>query len=112
MKIRPLLCAAALALLAGCSHVDVTKTAKGWHQPTNPNEIEIVKTRPARPFVELGDVTATKFNPSDVAKMHNALRNKAAPLGANAVLLTSEGIDRGYRFAMGVALAWTDAKPK
>jgi hypothetical protein len=58
-------------LLAGCAEVDVTKTAKGFFNRTDPNEVEILKTRPDKPYVELATVTATGFAPSESAKMHN-----------------------------------------
>ena len=95
-------------LLVGCAEVDVTKTAKGFYDRTNPNEVEILKTRPAKPFEELGTVTATGFSPSESALMHNAIRAKSAALGATAVILTEEGIIRGgwgpQRWATGVAI--------
>jgi PBP1b-binding outer membrane lipoprotein LpoB len=93
--------------LTGCQTVDVTKTAKGFHAPTNPNDVEILMTKPDRSYEELGTITAVKFKPSDTAKMHNAIRAKAAPLGANAVILTGVGITQNNRqYGIGVAIAW------
>jgi hypothetical protein len=37
---------AALTLCGGCASVDITKTAKGYHDPTSPAEVMILKTRP------------------------------------------------------------------
>ena len=51
-----------LLTLVGCASVDVTKTAKGFYDPTDPNEVEILKTTPNKPYVELGTITATKFS--------------------------------------------------
>ena len=91
----------------GCQSVDITKTAKGFHAPTNANDIEIFMTRPDRSYEELGTVIARGFAPSDTAVMHNAIRAKAAPLGASAVVLTGVGIDaNGRQYAIGVAIAW------
>jgi hypothetical protein len=95
-----------LLLLVGCASVDVTKTGKGFYDPTNPNDVDILKTRPDKPYEELGTVTAVKFIATDTAKMHNAIRAKSAPLGATAVIITDEGIDRDYRWAMGVAIRY------
>jgi hypothetical protein len=96
-----------LLTLVGCASVDVTKTAKGFYNPTDPNEVEILKTTPNKPYVELGTITAVKFNASDTAKMHNAIRAKSAPLGATAVILTQEGFDRNNkRWAIGVAIRY------
>jgi hypothetical protein len=98
---------AAVAFLTGCQIVDVTKTAKGFHTPTNPNDIEILMTKPERPYEELGTINAVGFHPRDTAKMHNAIRTKAAPLGANAVILTGVGMTQNNKqYAIGVAIVW------
>jgi hypothetical protein len=81
-----------LGCLASCATVDVTKTSKGFAAPTNPNDVEILQTKPDRPFTELGSIATTGWSPSDTAKLHNALREKAAPLGANAVIIISSGM--------------------
>ena len=99
----------AIAFFTGCAPVDVTKTAAGYNSPTDPNRVEILKTRPERSYTELGTVTVTGFSSRDVAKMHNAVRAKAAPLGANAVVLTDEGmVPAGFGtyqiWAAGVAI--------
>jgi hypothetical protein len=100
---------AILTLLVACANVDITKTSSGFHDPTNPNSVEILKTRPALAYEELGVLTVTGFDSSETAKMHNAIRTKASALGANAVILTEEGIvPKGFgvyeRWATGVAI--------
>ena len=98
------------ASLTACASVDVTKTAKGFYNSTDANNVEILKTVPKRSYEELGTVTVTGFNPSDTAKMHNAVRAKSAALGANAVIFTEEGIiNDGWslsRWATGVAIVF------
>ena len=89
--------------------VDITKTAPGFYDATNANQVEILKTSPPGEFVELGMITTSGFAVSESAKMHNALRMKAAPLGATAVILTEEGVhlydgDTPVRWATGVAI--------
>ncbi|MBA2271217.1 MAG: hypothetical protein H0W20_11575 [Chthoniobacterales bacterium] len=111
MKILPhLILLAATLLSVSCATVDVTKTAKGYHAPTNPNNVEILMTVPTRPFIELGTVTVTNVPVRNEAKMHNAIRAKAAPLGANAVVIQSQGIipalGGGTRWATGAALRY------
>ena len=107
MKTKNIIVILLLLTLVGCASVDVTKTGKGFYDPTDPNEVEILKTTPNKPYVELGTVTAAKFNASDTAKMHNAIRAKSAPLGATAVILTQEGFDRNNkRWAIGVAIRY------
>lgn len=102
-------------LCCGCSTVDITKTSKGYFPPTNPNDIEILATKPDRPFTELGAISTTGWAPSDTAKLHNALRSKAAPLGANAVIIVSSGMTPTGSFGSmqmwsnGVAIRYRDS---
>jgi hypothetical protein len=87
--------------------VDVTKTAKGFYNPTDPNEVEILLTRPEKSFIELGTLTVTGYKANETAEMHNAVRAKAAPLGAHAVILTSQGIHPNKKiWAQGVAIRY------
>ena len=107
MKLKLIGIALIAASLVGCAVVDVTKTAKGTYDKSDPNEVQILKTRPERSYEELGTVTASQFNPLDTAKMHNAIRAKSAALGANAVILTEEGIlPNGKKWATGVAVRY------
>ena len=100
-----------MIFLGACAHVDVTKTSKGFYDPTNAADVEILKTRPEKHYEELGTVTVTGFASDESAKMHNAVREKAAALGANAVILTEEGmVPSGFgnmkRWATGVAIRY------
>jgi len=99
-----------LLMMCGCASVNVTKTSKGYFDPTVPDEIEILVTVPQqRPFIELATVTTQRWKTQETAKMHNSLRAKCAPLGANAVILGSSGIDyNGYFWASGVAIRYKD----
>ena len=100
-----------LVLLASCADVDVTKTAKGYYDPTPASNIEIMRTRPeGRQYFELGVVSASGFGVGDVAEMHNVIREKSATLGAHAVILTGEGITGDglvkQRWCTGAAIRW------
>jgi len=98
-----------LLMACGCASVSVTKTAKGYFQPTDPDEVEILVTVPDRKFDELATVTTKNWSTGATAKMHNSLRAKCAPLGAHAVILGSSGIDyNGYFWASGVAIRYKD----
>jgi hypothetical protein len=104
-----------IIFLAACAHVDVTKAGKGFYDPTNAADVGILKTKPDRHFEELGTVTVTGFDADEAAKMHNAIREKSAALGANAVILTEEGLVQagfGYkRWATGVAIRFATTAP-
>lgn len=84
--------AIALFALAGCATVDITKTGSGYYDPVAPSTVEILKTKPDRPYVELATIDVSGFNPRDTAKMHNAIRSKAGPVGATAVIITDESM--------------------
>ncbi|MFO1487991.1 MAG: hypothetical protein U1F65_05905 [Verrucomicrobiota bacterium] len=108
MKLKNLSILLGVALLAGCATTDVTKTGKGHYDPTNPNNVEILMTKPAREFIELGAVSAAKFKPKQTATMHNAFRAKASALGADAVYIINSGIDQdGHLWATGVAVRYS-----
>ncbi len=98
------------SLVSCAGTVTIVKTGKGLFAPTSASQIEILKTRPERSYEELATVDALNFPVNGIAKMHNALRTKAAPLGASAVFITDEGvINNGWgivRFASGVALRY------
>lgn len=106
---------AACFVVGACASVDITKTAEGFYNPTNANDIEILKTKPDRPYEELGTFTLTGFDSSQTAVMYNAIRAKSATLGANAAIITSEGLNpTGWgnymRWATGVAIRYKVAK--
>jgi hypothetical protein len=108
MKLKFLSLILGVAFFAGCATTDVTKTGRGHFDPTNPNTVEILMTKPDRPFVELGAVSPAKFKPKETATMHNAFRSKAAALGAEAVYIINSGIDpKGHLWATGVAVRFT-----
>ncbi|TWT45125.1 hypothetical protein RAS1_15470 [Phycisphaerae bacterium RAS1] len=101
-----------LTTLAGCATVDVTKTAKGFYSPTRPDDVEILMSRPDRHYTELATVSTTNWDPSETAKMHNAIRAKSAPLGAHAVVITDSGVvvvrNSPKLWATGFALRFGD----
>jgi hypothetical protein len=109
MKIRSISILALILLLTACASVDVTKTNKGFYEPTKAAEVNILKTLPDYKYVELGTVTVSGFDSKESAKMHNAIRAKSSALGATAVILTQEGLNPGpfgtyLRWATGVAI--------
>ena len=89
------------------------RTSSSVYAATDPNTINILKTKPDEKYIELGSVTTTGFSASQEAAMHNGVRTKAAALGADAVIITSEGVipeswGRRERWATGVAIRYKD----
>ncbi|PIY82942.1 MAG: hypothetical protein COX96_04525 [Candidatus Omnitrophica bacterium CG_4_10_14_0_2_um_filter_44_9] len=100
-----------LLMISGCATVEITKTGKGYFSATNPNDVEILMTKPERSFTEIATVITQHWPPGATAKMHNSLRAKSAPLGADAVILVSSGIGPdGLFWASGVAIRYNDKK--
>ncbi|MCK4883208.1 MAG: hypothetical protein KAS92_09305 [Candidatus Omnitrophica bacterium] len=98
-----------VSITIGCASVMVTKTGKGYFEPTNPNEVEILVTVPMHAYTELATVVTQNWKVKHTAKMHNSLRSKCAPLGADAVVLGDSGIAPNGKFwASGVAIQYND----
>lgn len=111
--IPKLLAAALIAVFAtGCAGiVDVTKTGQGYFDPVPAARVDILKTKPERSFVELATIDVSGFKPNDTAKMHNAIRTKAGPVGANAVIITDETVTYqpyvgAVKYVSGVAIRY------
>jgi hypothetical protein len=83
--------AAALVLLAGCQTVSTTHSQEiggPRFAPSDPAQVQILRTEPTRPHVRLGEVRAEPSDPSvDVTKIEDALRKEAAKLGADAAVV-------------------------
>jgi hypothetical protein len=87
-SIRYLILAASLPILASCSHVDITKTGSGIYPPTAQAYVEIRATVPDRKFEEIGMVTVDAYGKASDA--YNLIREKAAAVGADAVILQNQ----------------------
>jgi len=101
----------AVLALAGCATVDITKTGAGYYDPVPAATVEILKTKPDRAYVELATIDVAGFAPRDTAKMHNAIRSKAGPVGATAVIITDENIvydpyAGAVKYVSGVAIRY------
>ena len=106
------LCVALILSVPGCATVNVTKTGIGFHDPTIPDRVDILMTIPKREFVELATVSSSNWKLNQTAKMHNSMRTKSAPLGANAVIISASGVvgqGLGARmWTTGVAIRYKD----
>ena len=85
--------AAGLALftLTGCNTVSISSNqyiGVQIYPPSNPAQIQILRKEPARPHVQLGEVRAEPSSDSvPVQKIEESLRNAAAKMGADAVVI-------------------------
>jgi hypothetical protein len=84
--------AAAVALaLTGCNTVSTSirqDIGGPTYPPTNPAQVQILRTVPTRPHVRLGEVTAEPSSDSvPVTEIEAALRKAAAKMGADAAVV-------------------------
>lgn len=120
---------ALLALLASaCSGVNTSTfdlIGAPTRPPTDPSQVEILERPPLRPFVRLGRIRAEPYGGADNQAIEQALREQAAKMGANAVVVGFQG-ERpvGFnieglpgdaearremgRVVMGTAIAWRE----
>lgn len=94
--LSPFIAVVGLLALTGCNTVYI-RTNQALGVPTyapnaDPAGIQILTTPPNRPYVRLGDIQAEPSSESvTVAKITVALQNAAARLGADAVVIVSDG---------------------
>lgn len=101
-----LLVLATLSLTSGCNYVSVnTKPYLGvpLYPPTNPADVEILRTEPLRPHERLGEVTLEPTGNPPVQEMEQKLREAAAKMGADAAVLVA---DRTMRMGATVSGPW------
>jgi len=81
----------ALVALTGCNTVSTSvKQDIGGptYAPTDPAQVQILRTQPTRPHVRLGEVTVQPSSDSvPVAEIEAALQKAAAKMGADAAVV-------------------------
>lgn len=87
----------ALFLLTGCNTVSVNSfqyVGGPAYAPTVPDQIKVLREMPSRPFEKLGQITAEPSSDSVTnLKIEQALQKRAAAMGANAVIITSDSME-------------------
>jgi hypothetical protein len=82
---------AALAVSTGCQTVSTSYTqdiGAPKFPPSDPAQVQILRTEPTRAHVKLGEVRAQPSSESvDVTKIETALQKEAAKLGADAAVV-------------------------
>jgi hypothetical protein len=89
-----LLAAAGLMAVTGCKTVSISTyqyVGGPIYAPTDPNLVVILNTQPTRPNVRLGEVTAEPSSDQvSVEEIQQKLRQAAAKMGADAVVIVSD----------------------
>jgi hypothetical protein len=117
MKFSRLLTIIAVAFVAGCA-TDPSPVQTGL-PPTKAENVQLLKRPPSRPYVELGaikdmeaystaDGKATDAAMGEASDVHARLREKAAALGADAVIIKDQGIIPALDPSAGTAHAYIE----
>jgi hypothetical protein len=80
-------------IFASCSYVSTeTRHYLGVsiYPPSDPSRIEILRSEPQRPHERLGEVILEPQGNPSVAEMEAKMRQEAAKLGANAVIIVAD----------------------
>ena len=89
-------CAALTGLLAvtGCNTVSISSRqylGGPTYPPTDPLQVQILRTAPTRPHVQLGQVQAEPSSDSvGAAQIEASLQKAAAKMGADAVVIVAD----------------------
>ena len=89
----PTIWLACILLATACSGVQVhSKRYLGVpsYPPSDPARVAILHEEPTRPHVRLGEVTLEPRGNPGVPRMEEALRERAAALGADAAILVAD----------------------
>jgi hypothetical protein len=92
---------------AACSTVNVTKTAKGIYVPTKAAEVEIKGLAPESGYEEIGMLSASIYG-TDPSTAYNTIREKAAAIGADAVVISNQMLWGDRIIINGVAIKYKD----
>ena len=87
---RTIVLAVSLLLLAGCSFVNTRiqpYLGGPTFPPSDPTKVEILRAQPTRPHERLGEVFAEPSGDPTAAQYEQALREGAAKMGADAVVV-------------------------
>ena len=85
---------AVLLATAGCNTVETStrqEIGAPKYPPTNPAQVQILRTEPTRPHVRLGEVQAEpSTDGTDVSLIEAALQKEAAKMGADAAVVVCD----------------------
>lgn len=94
-----------LLFLTGCQTVSTSyrqDIGAPKYGPSNPAQVQILRTEPTRAHVRLGEVQAEPSSDSvDVSKIEQALRAEAAKLGADAAVVVCDKTQVTGAYVMG-----------
>jgi hypothetical protein len=103
---------AGLLLSTGCQTISTSHTCEviGDRLPaSDPARVEVLNDAPARRFARLGEIRAVSSTEEKLSKIQTALRQEAAKLGADALVIVKQGIhanpgDTPRQVVIGVAI--------
>ncbi len=95
--------AIALAFLAGCA----APQSSGGTNPNAPGRVELLFSKPAMPYTELGAVSTLKVQPDRADTWQNVLKRQAALMSADAVIVDTSTLNNvNTPMVMGTAIKY------
>lgn len=91
--IRAFAVAALAVLLSGCASVSVDSQQEiglPAYPPTSPESVQILRQPPAKPYQKIGALVARPSNEPSVQVIELKIREAAAKIGADAVIIVSD----------------------
>lgn len=86
----------ACVLLSGCTTFGSAKYTDTVYPATNPQDVKVFFEQPPVEFVKIGEVTADTSNTSMHSHVIERLKEMAAQMGADAIILRKEEKLEGY----------------
>lgn len=93
--------------LAGCVHSRSRIIAPAAYPPTAPSRVAILYQVPNRPYTVVAKLTVGGGRSTERAVLERELRQQAARLGAEAVIVDKRPVSAGYFGMWGRAVRWT-----
>lgn len=102
---KPLFLLLLLGTLVGCTTGSSTRSSSTVYPAVSVAHVEVLTQRPSRSFIEIGVVTGWTNAMATPESAIRRMREKAAALGADAILVTN--IDKAfYTNTQATAIRW------
>jgi len=90
MNVKLLMAALICSLLIGCATGEATRTSTTQYAATDPKKVDILLEKPERAYEVVGFVSAKGGQMLSQSDIFEKMKEEAATLGANAVLIRSD----------------------
>lgn len=90
MKLEIIVAMVVALYVVGCASGEATRTSATHYAPTAPSSVEVLFEKPTRTYEVIGFVSGKGANMSSQSDVFEAMRNEAAKIGADAIIMRSD----------------------